>query len=369
MHGPAFSRTHRRTPDRSARAWALENWLTWHRPARGGPGRCAGSGRRLNRPGWRLVYRARPGLRNNHSGRWSCTVPRRLRGRRCRWRGRSTCHRSLGRLRTWGNHRRCNMRWRLRCRLRRSWARRRRGHRGWRRRYGCRMRRRGRCHNFRGRSRRRPRRYRSGGLCEGRSRRRLGLGRRWHGTRRCRRGSLLLAQEVENITRLGDMREVDLGLDLITFSAAGARRSPADLGFACLMKMSPHFVGFVVFERTGMGLFFRDTDFGKHIENRLAFDFQFSGQIVDSNLAHPPFRPPQLSRLSLHVNLTYAFALCAPPRRDAREVQNLLFLLGGSAHLLRLFRTRRTLFGWGWFGRLRGSLQGLRGHSFSRFRL
>jgi len=45
---------------------------------------------------------------------------------------------------------------------------------------------------------------------------------------------------------------------------------------------------FVLFERTGMGLLLGDTDFLQHIENRFAFDFQFSGQVVNSNLTHPP---------------------------------------------------------------------------------
>jgi hypothetical protein len=31
-----------------------------------------------------------------------------------------------------------------------------------------------------------------------------------------------------------------------------------------------------------------DTDFFQSIENRLAFDFQLSGQVVNSNLTHPP---------------------------------------------------------------------------------
>jgi hypothetical protein len=38
-----------------------------------------------------------------------------------------------------------------------------------------------------------------------------------------------------------------------------------------------------------MRLLFRDADFRQRVKNRLALDFQLSGQIVDSNLAHPPF--------------------------------------------------------------------------------
>jgi len=32
-----------------------------------------------------------------------------------------------------------------------------------------------------------------------------------------------------------------------------------------------------------------DADYWKHIEYGFAFNFQLPGQIVDSNLAHPPF--------------------------------------------------------------------------------
>jgi hypothetical protein len=52
-----------------------------------------------------------------------------------------------------------------------------------------------------------------------------------------------------------------------------------------------------------MGLLLGDPDFKQHIENRLALDFQFSGQIVDSNLAHP-LRFLRTIPLSLHINLT-----------------------------------------------------------------
>lgn len=36
-----------------------------------------------------------------------------------------------------------------------------------------------------------------------------------------------------------------------------------------------------------MGFLLGDADFYQHVENRLALDFQFPGQIVDSSL-HPP---------------------------------------------------------------------------------
>ena len=46
-----------------------------------------------------------------------------------------------------------------------------------------------------------------------------------------------------------------------------------------------------------MRLLFGDSDFGKDVEDRLTFDFQFPGQIVNSNFAHPPC---VLSTIPLH---------------------------------------------------------------------
>lgn len=61
-------------------------------------------------------------------------------------------------------------------------------------------------------------------------------------------------------------------------------------------KMGAHLLSFVIFERTGMRLLLRNADFFQHIEDRLTFDFQFSGQVVDSNLTHPPFVSSRPSR-------------------------------------------------------------------------
>jgi hypothetical protein len=130
----------------------------------------------------------------------------------------------------------------------------------------------------------------------------------------------LLAQEVENVTRLGDMREVDLGFDLIAFGAAGARSLAGGLRFTGLVEMSPHLVGFVVLERTGMSLLLRDTEISEHIQDCLALDFQFSGQIVDSNLAHPPFLPPQFVPLKSSCQPHVSIRAGAQPKPCAREV-------------------------------------------------
>ena len=47
--------------------------------------------------------------------------------------------------------------------------------------------------------------------------------------------------------------------------------------------------GFIEVERARVRLLLGYADFNQGIENDLALDFQLSGQIVDSNLTHPPF--------------------------------------------------------------------------------
>jgi len=44
----------------------------------------------------------------------------------------------------------------------------------------------------------------------------------------------------------------------------------------------------MVLNRTGVSLLLGNAHLNEHIEDGFALDFQFSGQIVDSNLAHPP---------------------------------------------------------------------------------
>jgi hypothetical protein len=60
--------------------------------------------------------------------------------------------------------------------------------------------------------------------------------------------------------------------------------------------MGANLLRLVVFKRTGMRLLFGDAHLGQHIENCFTFDFQLSGQIVNSNLAHPPLCPSGLPR-------------------------------------------------------------------------
>jgi hypothetical protein len=107
---------------------------------------------------------------------------------------------------------------------------------------------------------------------------------------------LLADNGFQDISRFGDVREVDLGLNFVAIRTYRTRRFTRRGRFTAAVEVGPHFVSFVVFQGTRMGLFLGDSNLWKYIKNGLALDFQFSGQIVDSNLAHPPSFSSELSR-------------------------------------------------------------------------
>jgi hypothetical protein len=107
---------------------------------------------------------------------------------------------------------------------------------------------------------------------------------------------LLLADDrLQHVSGLGDVREINLGLDFVGSGLRGARtlRSGA---FAGAAEIDTDLLRFMVFQGTGMRLLLGYADVRQRIENRFAFDFQLSGQIVNSNLAHPPLCSSELSR-------------------------------------------------------------------------
>ena len=134
---------------------------------------------------------------------------------------------------------------------------------------------------------------------------------------------------------------------LVLISSASARAGRADsagaLRCAGGAEAGTHFFRFMVFERTGMALLLGDSDFRKYIENRLAFDFQLSCQIVDSNLAHPPFRPPDCSAKSSYQPHGVSFQVRAAASRQRARIRTYCFSSEGagssadSAALLPVF--------------------------------
>ena len=311
MHGPAFSGPHRRphARRRCTRPRALKNRLPGHWTPRHWSRRRSCLHGRSRWTYRRFVHRSWPGLGHDHAWRQA----RYSHGRFRRGRLYSRRSRSLNN----GSNRRCTCSRRCRALSRsrgsncshrgtnyRAWGHSRRSRWCWRGNDRRSCRRRG-CNDPRGRA--------GGRRCNrrlyNRSNRSLDFNR-WgrhcgaHWRRDWSWCSLLLANRVQNIAGAGNMGKIDLGLDFVALSAAGTRRLCRARRLAsCCTEMRAHFGGFVLFDRAGMGLFLGDPDFKQHVENRLALDFQLSGQIVNSNLAHPP-RFLRTIPLSLHINLT-----------------------------------------------------------------
>ena len=110
------------------------------------------------------------------------------------------------------------------------------------------------------------------------------------------RGSLLFTDSIQNVAGPGNIREINLGFNLIAFNAARARVFRRGLRFAGGTQINTHLLRFVLFNGTGMRFLLSNAYFWKCVENRFAFDFQLPSQIVNSNLAHPPFLSSGLSR-------------------------------------------------------------------------
>lgn len=182
---------------------------------------------------------------------------------------------------------------------RRFWFRHRRRRRnddgGWRprrRRQNDARRHRRRCHRLDRRGR-----YGGGRLCRN-CRRRLAFywsrrryGRTWWWRRRC--GRLLLANGAQHIAGPGDVREVDLGLDVVRLPGWTLFGGGAPVRNR--LEVRPHFDRLVFLDGTGVRFLLGDAHFQKNVEDRFAFYFQLPGQIVDSNLTHPPFSSSALS--------------------------------------------------------------------------
>ena len=87
-----------------------------------------------------------------------------------------------------------------------------------------------------------------------------------------------------------------------------------------------------------MRLLLGDANFRKNVENRFAFNFQLPGQIVDSNLTHPPLISSATVPLSPHINLTVLRLL-----RRFEDPRFHCFLL---VYLLRLVRSHFRIVLW-----------------------
>ena len=90
--------------------------------------------------------------------------------------------------------------------------------------------------------------------------------------------ALLFADDrFQHIPRLGDVGKIDLCLYPLGFSATDAGGLCGDRTLASSPEMSADLLCFVLLERAGVRFLLGNADFLQNIEDRLTFDFQFSG--------------------------------------------------------------------------------------------
>jgi hypothetical protein len=97
---------------------------------------------------------------------------------------------------------------------------------------------------------------------------------------------LLGLDSLQHVTRLGDMREIDLGRDALW--GTGRRGAPLAGRSASTLVVRANLIRLVVLQRTGVGLAGRQAELRQYVENLPTLDFHLAREIVDSNLTHPP---------------------------------------------------------------------------------
>jgi hypothetical protein len=103
----------------------------------------------------------------------------------------------------------------------------------------------------------------------------------------------LLRDRPQHVSRLGNVRQVELGTDSFRLTCSLASISRSCLRLFLPLEVGAHFDRFIRFNRARVGFLFGDPERWKDFEDFLALDFQFPGQIVDSNLLlHPSFVSP-----------------------------------------------------------------------------
>jgi len=99
---------------------------------------------------------------------------------------------------------------------------------------------------------------------------------------------LLLEDGLERIARLGNVREVELRLEIVFVGGAALGRPLPSIS-AALPEMRLHLLRFFYADRTGVGFLFGYADLQENVKNSSALDLEFSRQIINSNLVyHPP---------------------------------------------------------------------------------
>jgi hypothetical protein len=102
----------------------------------------------------------------------------------------------------------------------------------------------------------------------------------------------LLLDRLQHIAGFGDVRQVDLGLELIGWRAAAvAARNPR---FAMLLVVLLDLLGFIDLDGTRVGLLFCNSDLSQNIEDHFTLHLEFPCQVIDSDfqLLHSARFPP-----------------------------------------------------------------------------
>jgi hypothetical protein len=100
-----------------------------------------------------------------------------------------------------------------------------------------------------------------------------------------------LSNGFQHIPGLGNVRQVNLRLEFVG-RRRGCARATAAAG-RLLGKILLNALGFIYFDGTGVRFLLGDADLDKNVEDRLALDLKFSGQIIDTNLMlHSALFPP-----------------------------------------------------------------------------
>jgi hypothetical protein len=107
---------------------------------------------------------------------------------------------------------------------------------------------------------------------------------------------LLLRDRLQYIAGFGDMRQVDLGLELIHRRAA-ARAAARRARFAMLLVVLLDLLGFIHFDRARVRLLFCNSDLYKKVKDHFALNLKFSCEVINSDfLLHSALFPSDLFR-------------------------------------------------------------------------
>jgi hypothetical protein len=111
------------------------------------------------------------------------------------------------------------------------------------------------------------------------------------GTRRNLRPGGLLRDRLQHVPRFGDVRQVDLGLELFRLEARTAAAGAAGLSVVRVILLDA--LRLIHFDGAGVRFLFRDPNLDQQVENHFAFDLEFPRQVVNSNLLqHSALFPP-----------------------------------------------------------------------------